>query len=713
MLRYFIDKTYQFKLNTLNNNAVFSSLSSLNNRFYVKTTTNHKDNISTLGKREKINRDGLDKKGKSQHLRNNKSISNTPFKVGESKKHEGNRTRYFNSLYGNKELASTEGFKKNVKSYNQTTTTTKSRSATNTKQESRSTEKLDKRIVFNQLDDKTLQILSSNKDNDGLVPELNKFGTGQAFSRLGLVSPLVKALRQEFTISIPSSIQQLAIPEILKSHKDVLFCSQTGTGKTLAYLLPIIQNLKKQDILDYQDSLKDEQAKLKDKEIKKSMKNKELLEDLESNKELDKQNEDNEQEEEEEDFDNIKEEEEEVNELTNKKELPGRPKAIILLPTRELAHQVMKVAKKLSHEGRFSCTAVCSGAGDFPKLRKTYKNEAIDLLVTTPGTLNKLIKSKKIFFGQLKYIVVDEADSMFTSGKGFNEELPSILEPIKYRLQHKDEPGLKPIHGIVCSATLTDQLVNSINGLFPNITKLSTKAIHKSVNSLEQRFIKVTGGGDKHDSLRKAINYKPNAKTLIFCNNPASCRSTQYFLEENGFKATSMHAELPLVRRAKHWKSFLQGDSQFLVCTDIISRGIDIGNVEHVVIFDFPSNPIDYLHRIGRTARAGNKGLVTCLIVKKDEVLAHAIQNSIQKGFTLESLSSNKRLNKNLNHHQSDLNHYLHFVLIIDVAGESCDSKVVGIAYELVLINNKKMVDFKPKWIQVDRKGVDLKILID
>jgi len=307
----------------------------------------------------------------------------------------------------------------------------------------------------------------------------------------------------------------------------------------------------------------------------------------------------------------------------------------------------MKVAKKLSHVGRFSTTAVCSGAGDFPKLRKTYKNEPIDILVTTPGTLNKLIKTKKVFFSQLRFIVIDEADSMFTSGKGFNEELPSILEPIKYRLLHKDEPGLKYINGVVCSATLTDQLVGSIKSLFPNITKLSTKSIHRSVNSLEQRFIRVVGGGDKHAALRKALSFKPTStKTLIFCNSPASCRSTQYFLEENGYKATSMHAELPLVRRAKHWKSFLRGDAQYLVCTDIISRGIDIGTVEHVIIFDFPSNPIDYLHRIGRTARAGNQGLVSCLITKKDEVLSQAIQNAIQKGDSLENLSSNKRLNK-------------------------------------------------------------------
>ena len=133
----------------------------------------------------------------------------------------------------------------------------------------------------------------------------------------------------------------------------------------------------------------------------------------------------------------------------------------------------------------------------------------------------------------------------------------------------------------------------------------------------------------------------------MFCNDIACCRSTDYFLSERGYKTANYHSGIPAAKRAENFQLFDSGSHPILVCTDIASRGLDYngvrplpphriecGNfffqeVSHVILFDFPFNPIDYLHRIGRTGRAGKSGTVTCLLKKGDLVLANAIEVSL------------------------------------------------------------------------------------
>ena len=136
--------------------------------------------------------------------------------------------------------------------------------------------------------------------------------------------------------------------------------------------------------------------------------------------------------------------------------------------------------------------------------------------------------------------------------------------------------------------------------------------------------------------------------TMVFCNTVASCRATEHALAEAGIDTLCYHGELNSVLRGENLRAFMENgsDCNVLVCTDMAARGLDIPSVDHVVMFDFPLNPIDYLHRAGRTARGlddvGAKGRVTALVAKRDKVLATAIEKAVQNGEPLDALSGRK-----------------------------------------------------------------------
>ena len=131
--------------------------------------------------------------------------------------------------------------------------------------------------------------------------------------------------------------------------------------------------------------------------------------------------------------------------------------------------------------------------------------------------------------------------------------------------------------------------------------------------------------------------------TLIFCNTVASCRAVEYSLTEKDVKCLSYHGDLNSREREANLEKFRKHEVQYLVCSDIAARGLDIPDVQHVIMFDFPLNPIDYIHRAGRCGRAGRKGIVTALTTKRDKILSDAIQGAIARGMPIDNLSSSKR----------------------------------------------------------------------
>jgi len=137
---------------------------------------------------------------------------------------------------------------------------------------------------------------------------------------------------------------------------------------------------------------------------------------------------------------------------------------------------------------------------------------------------------------------------------------------------------------------------------------------------------------DKHQPLLKVLlGNKPGGRTIVFCNDMQSARSTHHFLTEQGFVASCMHSGILPKRRAEYFQQFTTGECSILVCTDIASRGLDTITVDHVVLFDFPYLATGYLHRIGRTGRAGRRGRVTCLLRKGEKVFQEAIEMANKK----------------------------------------------------------------------------------
>jgi len=518
----------------------------------------------------------------------------------------------------------------------------------------------------------------------------------------------------------PTPVQKMAIPAILsgaaaeiasnfsneKTMQSIAFAAATGSGKTLAYLLPIVQALKAQEI---------------------------LLEATASTTTTATTN-------------MTGEESQRGNIVTMAKRIRKnkRPRAIIMAPTRELTVQIASVLKSLSHTIKLS-TASIVGGEDLGKQRKRL-DKPIDILVSTPGRLVKLWDDGSVYLGDVKFIVIDEVDTMLE--QGFQDDIGKVMHQLLYK--HKGSfnadkidinsvdilPGSPQV--IMTSATMTNAVrrllrddsipaknsyrkqmpvhseaqesANMVKILLPkNMRVLTAPGLHRVVPRLRQVFIDVGnsdklslfvdliagsgGAGSASTSADKAKRVSQGL-TLVFCNTVNSCRAVQHALTESGIDSLSYHGELNSIARAKNLELFRQagkmgnGDNEeseinewdefeyefddkdyttetsvdtlptkkqiprIMICTDIAARGLDVPEVDHVVMFDFPLNPIDYLHRAGRTARGisrqdssgigAGSGRVSALVAKRDRVLAMAIESAVQRGDPLDGLSSRK-----------------------------------------------------------------------
>lgn len=437
-----------------------------------------------------------------------------------------------------------------------------------------------------------------------------------AWNTLGLFTELVDCLENDLSLKSPTPVQSLVIPELLKEEKESLaFLAATGSGKTLSYLLPLMQQLKQQ----------------------------EMFEDYERR--------------------------------------PRRPRLLVLVPTRELALQITQVLKALSHTIKLSSQALVGGQ-DKGTQRKALASRPVDVVVATPGRLLLHWKEESVFLGSVEAIVLDEMDTMLE--QGFQRELREILYPLLYvRGPDKDtteSPELKEKTPqiILTSATMTQSIQKLLGDnpktsklsvtarklhrggettqypklLLPSMKILSAPGLHKAIPRLEQIFVDV-GNTDKISLLVDVVSSQRHKATIIFCNTAASVQAVQYALAESRIESLSYHGELNSIARSDNLKRFRQGASgeltkdgesepNFLVCTDLAARGLDIPQVDHVVMFDFPLNAMDYLHRSGRTARGEGRGKVSALVTKRDKVLAMAIEQAVLRGDPLDGLSSRK-----------------------------------------------------------------------
>jgi superfamily II DNA/RNA helicase len=284
------------------------------------------------------------------------------------------------------------------------------------------------------------------------------------------------------------------------------------------------------------------------------------------------------------------------------------------------------------------------------QLQREVLSTPRDVLVGTPGRLLQLLREGAWHAGDVRFLVVDEADTLFD--KGFGPDVEALLAPVL-------GCGAQVV---LVTATLTRPVEALLAARLPDVRRCATSSLHRAVAGAKHRFLDVPGDGDKLDTLRTLLagegGRAMRARTMVFCNTLPSCRAVEHALAEAGLRTVSYHGDMAGEARVESVRAFNAGgdtpsllsgggaaDEQppIMVCTDLAARGLDFGcSVNHVVMFDFPLNPVDYLHRTGRTARAGTSGRITSLITKRDRVLATQIEDNIRRGGALDALSSSK-----------------------------------------------------------------------
>lgn len=400
------------------------------------------------------------------------------------------------------------------------------------------------------------------------------------WGRLGLMDEVVEGL-EGMGLETPAKIQNLAIPRILNGE-DVLFAAETGSGKTLAYLAPIFSMLKAEEAFAPADRV------------------------------------------------------------------DRRPRALVLVPTRELAVQVGAVAKELAKSGpKLTCRSLAGGSEGVGKQRQMLAGCALDVVVATPGRFQKLWKQGDVFVSRVSHVVVDEADTILS--QGFGAELREILKAtLLFRSEERRRAQL-----VLTTATLTRAVRDAFCGgggnrerrelwsFVPPVSVLESDSLHKTVSGLVARPVDVVG----KDKMLVLPHHITATKTIVFCNTVQSCRAVDFGLREaeRNFNIFCYHGDMNSAEREASLATFRNATSAVLVCTDLAARGLDLPAVDHVVNFDFPRNPVDFLHRAGRTARFGKHGKITSLVAKHDRVLSTAVHRSIQHNLPLDALTSDKR----------------------------------------------------------------------
>lgn len=301
-----------------------------------------------------------------------------------------------------------------------------------------------------------------------------------------------------------------------------------------------------------------------------------------------------------------------------------RPRVLILGPTRELTDQVLSVAKSLSHTAKFS-SGVVNGGVPLSKGAKAL-GYPVDILVATPQRVLQHHKEGHLFFGDIKYVVLDEADTMFD--QGFGAEVRQVLKPVR----QKEEP----CKVVLVTATLTKEVRKLLDSEFPNMKRVDTSSLHRTTATARHDFHSTPPGRDKlgylHELLQPPVN--KGKRVIVFCNTMDSARAVDHFLSERSMVTVCYHGDVPLAEREAAMHSFLEldeaGRQPVLVCTDLAARGLDFKKgVDQVINFDFPRTVVDYIHRTGRTARAGNIGFVSSIIDPRSQVLAKRDRKSV------------------------------------------------------------------------------------
>jgi ATP-dependent RNA helicase RhlE len=341
------------------------------------------------------------------------------------------------------------------------------------------------------------------------------------FADLGLSEPLQRALKAA-QYTVPTPIQERTIPALLQG-RDVLGIAQTGTGKTAAFALPILQHLS----------------------------------------------------------------------TTSVRAQPKSPRALILAPARELAVQIARSFETYGYGLGLRLCTVVGGLGYARQIETLQRG--VDILVATPGRLLDLIERGNVKLGQVSFFVLDEADRMFDMG--FIRDVRRISQ-----LVNKDRQTL------LFSATMPGDISKLANEILKNPEKVEIAPQGRTVDKIDQRVYFVNSS-TKRALLSHLLTDAALERVIVFTRTKRGANRVAEALEDQGVKSEALHGNKSQNARQKALDNFTRGKARVLVATDLASRGIDVSGVTHVINFELPADAESYVHRIGRTARAGASGI--------------------------------------------------------------------------------------------------------
>ncbi|EKO3815581.1 DEAD/DEAH box helicase [Vibrio harveyi] len=367
------------------------------------------------------------------------------------------------------------------------------------------------------------------------------------FADLGIEQPLVETLGG-LNIVTPTPVQEKSIPHVLEG-KDLLAAAQTGTGKTAAFGLPIIQTVQQQ-----------------------------------------KRN--------------------------------GTPQALILVPTRELAQQVMDNLTQYS--ANTDLKIVCVYGGTSIGVQKKKLEEGTDILIATPGRLLDHLFNGNVNISKTGILVLDEADRMLDMG--FWPDLQRILRRL---------PQTKQI--MLFSATFEKRIKTIAYKLMDSPVEVEVSPANTTAETVKQMVYPVDKKR-KRELLAYLIGSRNWQQVLVFTKTKQGSDELAKELRLDGIKAVSINGDKSQGARQRALDEFKEGKVRALIATDVAARGLDIQQLEQVVNFDMPFKAEDYVHRIGRTGRAGKSGLAVSLMSRDEEYLLHAIENLLDQRLPQEWL---------------------------------------------------------------------------
>ncbi len=290
------------------------------------------------------------------------------------------------------------------------------------------------------------------------------------------------------------------------------------------------------------------------------------------------------------------------------------PRALIIAPTRELALQIATDAEGLVRYASLSVVSLVGGM-DYEKQRKALAKGPVDILVATPGRLIDFVKSKDIDLYNVEVMVLDEADRMLSMG---------FIPDVRTIIRHTPRKG-PDRQTLLYSATFSDEIMKLARQWTQDPVQIEIESESQVTDNISQTVFLVAAE-DKYTLLKNYLRVHNIERAIVFCNRRHETRDLAEKLRRDGVRSALMSGEIPQNKRVKTLDDFRSGKIQVLVATDVAGRGIHIDGVTHVINYQLPEEPDDYVHRIGRTGRAGAMGTSIAFACENDSFLIPEVE---------------------------------------------------------------------------------------